>query len=91
MRGKVVYLGRIFTIFETYFAQICALFYLFQFLKDVFEDGVAVQSMGDPDEVTPWIMAPGDLVGQDGAVYQMGGDPIGVDQVGGSRDVPDFF
>ena len=36
-------------------------------------------------------MAPGEVIGEYGAVYQLGRDPVWVDKISGGGEVPDFF
>ena len=37
------------------------------------------------------VMAPGYLIGEYGAVYELGCDPVWVDEISGGREIPDFF
>ncbi len=63
----------------------------FQFFEYVGKDGVAVELRGYAHEMSTGVVAPGYLVGEYGAVYQLGCDPVWVDEVSGCGEVPDFF
>ena len=55
----------------------------FQFSEYVSEDGIAVELRRYAHEMPIGVMAPGYLIGEYGAVYQLGGDPVWVDKVSG--------
>ncbi len=63
----------------------------FQFFEYVGKDGVAVELRGYAHEMPTGGMAPGELISEYGAVYQLGCDPVGVDEIRGGGEVPDFF
>jgi hypothetical protein len=47
--------------------------------KQVPENGITVNKIGRPDQVTGWVETPGYLIGHNWAVHQLGWHPFWVD------------
>ena len=57
--------------------------------EQIAENGIAMHEVGHAYQMTRVVYAPGHLIGQERAVDQVGRRPVGVDQPGKGRYIPD--